>query len=70
MTSTTHAFQNLFQDAVSAACVSGDLVQKHKPKLAKCFEIVESCLSCQYYNVWHQVLHIIKIMFEVNLRDM
>lgn len=64
-TAATHALEILLRDAVAPACASLQLVQQYDSKLAKCFGLLEQGLSYQYHNVWHQVLHIIKVMFEV-----
>lgn len=60
-----YAFKNLLKDAVAAACDTPQLVEQHRSKLSKCFSIVESCLKYQYNAVWHQVLHVVGVMFEV-----
>lgn len=60
-----HAFKNLLKDAVAPACDTPQLVEQHRSKLLKCFSIIEGCLKYQYNTVWHQVLHVISIMFEV-----
>ncbi|KAL3267861.1 hypothetical protein HHI36_007002 [Cryptolaemus montrouzieri] len=65
LTSATHMIEVLLKDAVTPACATKELVEQHKSKLAKIFNTVESCLSYQYHNVWHQVLHVIATMFEV-----
>ncbi|KAK9890844.1 hypothetical protein WA026_012190 [Henosepilachna vigintioctopunctata] len=64
LTSATHAVEILLKDAIAPACASKDLVEQHKSKLSKIFNSIESCLSYQYHNVWHQVLHVIGTMFE------
>lgn len=60
-----YAFKNLLKDAVAAACDTPELVKQHRSKLSKCFSMVEGCLKYQYNTVWHQVLHVVGVMFEV-----
>lgn len=64
-TNVTYGLEIILKDAVSPACATKELVDEHKSKLAKVFGIIENCLSYQYNNVWHHVLHVISIMFEV-----
>lgn len=68
-TATTHSLQMLLTDAVAPACATSQLAQQHNTKLSKCFNSIESGLSYQYHNVWHQVLHVIKVMFDVSCCD-
>lgn len=64
-TAATHALEMLLKDAVAPACAT---VEQHQSKLSKCFNLLEQGLSYQYHNVWNQVLHILKVMFEVSKR--
>jgi ribosomal RNA-processing protein 12 len=65
MTGATHALEVLLKDAVGPACSTKEKVEQFSLKLSKCFTSVETGLGYQYHNVWHQVLHLIGIMFEV-----
>lgn len=65
-TAATYALEILLKDCMSAICATPELVQQHSSKLSKCFGTLEMGLSYQYHNVWHQVLHVIKVMFEVS----
>lgn len=66
-TAATHALELLLKDAVAPACVTAQAVEQHHSKLSKCFNLLEQGLSYQYHNVWNQVLHILKVMFEVGI---
>lgn len=68
-TCATHAFEVLLKDAVSQICLTTERVQQNKSKLEKCINIVELGLGYQYNTVWHQVLYVIKTLFEVNYRQ-
>lgn len=65
----THAMDVLFKDALATACGSHDTVKQNKSKLEKCFNTIQLGLGYQYNTVWHQVFHIVKVMFEVNRCD-
>lgn len=64
-TNITHALEVLLKDAVTPACATRQLVEQYHSKLAKVFNTIESCLGYQYHTVWHHVLHVISVMFEV-----
>ena len=65
MTAATHAVEILLRDAVGPACSTKEQVEQYSSKLAKCFSCIEAGLGYQYHSVWHQVLHLIGVMFEV-----
>lgn len=65
-TGATHAMEVLLKDAVSQICSSPGNVQHNKSKLEKCIHVVELGLGYQYNTVWHQVLYVIKTLFEVS----
>ncbi|EFA09698.2 RRP12-like protein [Tribolium castaneum] len=65
MTAATHALENLLKDAVGPACATKEQVEQFSTKINKCFSCVEAGLGYQYHSVWHQVLHLIAVMFEV-----
>lgn len=65
-TCATHALEVLLKDAVGQICSSPGNVMQNKSKLQKCIHVVELGLSYQYNSVWHQVLYVIKTMFEVS----
>ncbi|CAG9770255.1 unnamed protein product [Ceutorhynchus assimilis] len=65
MTGATHCLEVLLKDALGPACESPESVKQHLSKLEKCFNVIHSSLSYQYNVAWHQVLHVIGVMFEV-----
>nr|XP_022918045.1 RRP12-like protein [Onthophagus taurus] len=65
LTAVTHNLEALLQDAVAPMMDNEGLLKEQQPKIAKCFETIENCLGYQYHTAWHQVLHVIGIMFEV-----
>ncbi|KAJ8929349.1 hypothetical protein NQ314_017977 [Rhamnusium bicolor] len=65
MTGATHALDVLLKDALATACSSRQIVVQHKSKLEKCFHTIELGLGYQYSAVWHQVLHVFSVIFEV-----
>lgn len=66
-TSATHAMEVLLKDAVSQICSSPGSIEQNRSKLEKCINIVELGMGYQYNNIWHQVLYVIKTLFEVSL---
>lgn len=64
-TSATHALEVLLKDAIGPACFTPEIAAQHKTKLEKCFNTIQLGLGYQYNTVWHQVLHVISVMFEV-----
>lgn len=66
MTSATHALEVLLKDAFTSICATKDSVEQHKSKVAKCINVIRSGLGYQYNAVWHQVLHVISVLFEVS----
>lgn len=66
MTAATHTLEILLKDALAPACLTVELVQQHMSKIRNCFEVIESGLSYQHHGVWHQILHLIGVMFEVS----
>ncbi|CAH1969238.1 unnamed protein product [Acanthoscelides obtectus] len=65
MTCATHALDVLLKDALASLCETNQLVEQYKSKIEKCIHIIQLGLGYQYNTVWHQVLYIIKILFEV-----
>lgn len=65
-TCATHAMEVLLKDAVNQICSSPGNVEQNKSKLEKCIQIIECGLGYQYNIVWHQVLYVIKTLFEVS----
>lgn len=65
VTGATHALELLLRDAISQICSNDELVAQNKTKLEKCFNAIQLGLGYQYNTVWHQVLHVIGVMFEV-----
>lgn len=65
-TSATYTLELLLKDAISAACTTSELAQQYNSQLSKCFTSLQMGLTYQYNNVWHQVLHVIKVMFDVS----
>ncbi|KAJ8910882.1 hypothetical protein NQ315_000513 [Exocentrus adspersus] len=59
----TQALEVLLRDALATACSSA--VDQNKSKLEKCFNSIQVGLGYQFNTVWHQVLHVVKVMFEV-----
>nr|CAH7732826.1 unnamed protein product [Callosobruchus chinensis] len=66
MTCATHALDVLLRDALASLCETKELVEQYKSKIEKCFQIIQLGLGYQYNTVWHQVLHVIKVLFEVS----
>lgn len=64
---TAHALQTIIEDCVAPACASSDVVEACSGHLQKCFRTIESCLGYQYNKSWHQVLHVIGVMFKVRV---
>lgn len=67
--SATHALDVLLKDALTTACNSSDTIEQNRSKLEKCFNTIQLGLGYQYNTVWHQVLHIVKVMFEVSKKE-
>lgn len=65
MNATTHALQTILEDCVAPACATSDVAEQFSANLEKCINSIESCLGYQYNKAWHQVLHIIAVMFKV-----
>ncbi|CAG9830042.1 unnamed protein product [Diabrotica balteata] len=73
MTSATHALEILLKDALVTGCSSKELVGQHRSKVERCIQTIQLCLGYQYNASWHQVLHIVSVLFEVtgpNCSDM
>uniref|UniRef100_A0A6P7FHR4 RRP12-like protein n=1 Tax=Diabrotica virgifera virgifera TaxID=50390 RepID=A0A6P7FHR4_DIAVI len=73
MTSATHALEILLKDALVNGCSSKELVGQHRSKVERCIQTIQLCLGYQYNASWHQVLHIVSVLFEVtgaNCSDM
>ncbi|XP_057657541.1 RRP12-like protein [Diorhabda carinulata] len=65
MTSATHALEILLKDALINGCTTKELVEQHRSKIEKCIQSIQIGLSYQYNASWHQVLHVISVLFEV-----
>ncbi|VEN57553.1 unnamed protein product [Callosobruchus maculatus] len=65
MTCATHALDVLLRDALASLCETKQLVEQYKSKIEKCIQIIQLGLGYQYNTVWHQVLYVIKVLFEV-----
>ncbi|XP_050305349.1 RRP12-like protein [Anthonomus grandis grandis] len=65
MTGATHSLEVLLKDVIGPLCESQKTVKQQQSKLEKCFNVIHLCLSYQYNAAWHQVLHVIRVMFEV-----
>ncbi|XP_074031653.1 RRP12-like protein [Leptinotarsa decemlineata] len=65
MTGATHALEVLLKDVLAPVCMSRESVDQHKSKIERCISSIQSGLGYQYNLVWHQVLHVISILFEV-----
>ncbi|KAG5889831.1 hypothetical protein JTB14_023156 [Gonioctena quinquepunctata] len=65
MTGATHALDVLLKDALAPVCGSRVIVEQHKSKIEKCINTIQMGLGYQYNIVWHQVLHVISVLFEV-----
>ncbi|KAJ8983810.1 hypothetical protein NQ317_008936 [Molorchus minor] len=73
MSGATHAFEILLRDGLGAVCASQEIVKENQSKLEKCINIIQLGLGYQFNTSWHQVLHVVSIMFEVmgaNCSDM
>lgn len=64
---TTFTLEILLTDAVKPACDSPESVAQFKSKLMICFNAITAGLKYQYHKIWHQVLHVIGVMFDVSL---
>ncbi|CAH1156050.1 unnamed protein product [Phaedon cochleariae] len=65
MTCATHALDVLLKDSLSTACGSEGSVKQHRSKIEKCIHAIQLGLGYQFNSVWHQVLHVISVLFEV-----
>ncbi|XP_066153745.1 RRP12-like protein [Euwallacea fornicatus] len=73
MNGATRCLEVVLKDVAGPACESSDTVNKYRSKLERCFNVIHLCLSYQYNTSWHQVLHVIGVMFEAtgaNCKDM
>lgn len=68
MSGATHALEILLKDVVGPLSATKELVGQFNSHLEQCFKCIEAGLSYQYHNVWHQVLHLIAVLFEVNTK--
>lgn len=65
VSAATRALEAMLKDAVAPAVATPETVKQYSSSISKCINYITQGLAYQYNTVWHHVLHVLKIMFEV-----
>ncbi|KAI4462006.1 putative nodulin-like protein [Holotrichia oblita] len=65
ISAATYTLEAMLRDTIGPICATTDFVEQNKSKVVKCFSTIEAGLGYQYHNAWHQVLHIMSVLYDV-----
>lgn len=67
ISAATYTLEAMLRDTIGPICETSAFVEQNKSKVVKCFSTIEAGLGYQYHNAWHQVLHIMSVLYDVSI---